>query len=167
MYLLTNVMDHRRLKVKSASRIYRLRWGVELFYRTLKQTLDRAKLRSRSGRRCRLELEWLLIALSIVALMGVEATHRAGDDPRRISPANLVRTIRFSLGSMITPEKLERQLSLSLRDNYQRRSSKASRHSPKTRNTPYPLKLRPPWLRKATRDERKQAENLRSLKRAA
>jgi len=73
VYLLTNVLDSRRLSRRQAGAIYRERWGVELFYRTFKRTLGFAKLQSRSGRRAKIELEWGLVALGIATLLGVEA----------------------------------------------------------------------------------------------
>src|SRR5205814_723634 len=46
VYLLTNVLDAARLSRKAAGKIYRLRWGAELFYRTLNRTLGFWKLAS-------------------------------------------------------------------------------------------------------------------------
>jgi len=97
VFLLTNVLDHRQLKRAAAGKIYRRRWGVELFYRTLKRTLGYAKLRSRSGTRAAVELEWGLIALWIMAMMGIERLRKRRINCWRLSPALLVRTLRTSL----------------------------------------------------------------------
>ncbi len=50
VYLLTNVLNARCLSDAMASRLYTLRWGIELQFRTLKQTFGRRTLRSRTPR---------------------------------------------------------------------------------------------------------------------
>ncbi|HYD83840.1 MAG TPA: transposase, partial [Opitutus sp.] len=51
VHLLTSVLDARRLSLANARELYRQRWGVELQFRTLKQTFGRSKLRSRTADR--------------------------------------------------------------------------------------------------------------------
>jgi hypothetical protein len=51
MYLLTNVLDEKTLTNAEAVRLYQLRWGVELQFRSIKQTFGRRKLRSRTPER--------------------------------------------------------------------------------------------------------------------
>src|SRR5262249_29590849 len=48
MHLLTNVRDEKALSGAEAVRLYRQRWGIELQFRTVKQTFGRRKLRSRT-----------------------------------------------------------------------------------------------------------------------
>ncbi len=164
VFLLTNVLDARCLSRRTAGAIYRLRWGVELFYRTLKRTLGYAKLRSKASRRARLELEWGLITMAIVAMMGIDALARRGRDPRRLSLASVLYALRASLfrGGIGPPRQAKAQLSraleLAVKDDYQRKSAKRSRHRPITRLTPRPLVLKPPRLRPATIQERKRAQ---------
>lgn len=164
VYLVTNVLDRSRLSKRSAGKIYRLRWGVELFYRTLKRTLGYAKLRSRSGRRGKIELEWGLVAATIIALIGTHALHRRHRDPRRLSPAGILRVLRASLlrGDGARPGtamlSLDREIARAVKDPYQRRKSKRSRHNPETKNTPFPRYLKPPRLRRATPKERRHAK---------
>jgi hypothetical protein len=158
VYLLTNILDSRQLSRKDAGVIYRLRWGVELFYRTFKRTMDFAKLQSRAGRRAKIELEWALIALTIATLLGLDALKRSRRDVRRLSPAMLVETLRSALLREATvAQQCLRRLSTSLKDQYQRRSSKQSRHRLITRNTPKPLILNPPLIRNATAQEKRDA----------
>lgn len=162
VYLLTNVLDRRLLSDAAAGKIYRLRWGVELFYRTLKRTLGYAKLRSRTGRRARVELEWGMVTLCIVAMLGVERLHRRKVDPRRWSLASLLRPLRTALlrgGPPHTPRRasrdLDRALGRAFRDNYTRRAPKQSRHRPVTHSTPSTEARKPPRVRNATADERR------------
>lgn len=161
VYLLTNVLNPQGLSKKAAGTIYRKRWGVELFYRTLKRTLGCAKLRSKAARRARIELEWTLVALTIATLVGVDALLKRRRDPRKLSPAQLIRTLREALrcdgtGRSQTRLALERALGNSLRDSYHRRRSKQSRHRLVTRNTPT-THLQPPLVHRATTQERKHA----------
>jgi hypothetical protein len=159
VYLLTNVLDRRRLSRKAAGKIYRLRWGAELFYRAFKRTLGFVKLKSRSSRRARVELEWALVACCIMTLLGINAMCRRRVDPRGISVAGLWRILRKSLHhgrpGRDSGLRLRRALSRCLRDRYQRRGSKASRHGPRTKNTPKRHLLKPPKIRAATAKERR------------
>ena len=97
VYLLTNVLDAKRLSKKAAGKIYRLRWGAELFYRAFKRTLGFVKLKSKSSRRAQVELEWGLVSCCITTLLGINAMGRRRVDPRRISAAGLWRVLRKSL----------------------------------------------------------------------
>jgi hypothetical protein len=154
VYLLTNVLDPKRLSRKAAGTIYRRRWGVELFYRTLKRTLGRAKLRSQAARRARIELEWTLVALTLGTMLGIDAAVKRRRDPQRLSPAQWIRTLRASLRADSaapgrSPAALERALGRCLKDAYPRRKPKGSRHRITSTNTPT-LRLKPPTVHKAT-----------------
>src|SRR4029078_5890421 len=63
VYLVTSVCSAKRLSDSQIVELYRRRWGIELFYRHLKQTFQRRKLRSTSAENARLELEWSLVGL--------------------------------------------------------------------------------------------------------
>jgi hypothetical protein len=161
VYLLTNILDKRRLSRNAAGKIYRLRWGAELFYRTFKRTLGLVKLKSQSGRRARVELEWGLVACCIMTLLGASAMGRRKVDPRRMSAAGLWRVLRKSLHhgrpGRDSGRRLRCALSRCVRDTYQRRGAKASRHRPRTKNTPKRHRLKPPKIRAATAKERRFA----------
>jgi hypothetical protein len=45
--MLTSVLDSQRLPRAQIVRFYQLRWGIDVEFRGLKQTLDRAQLRCR------------------------------------------------------------------------------------------------------------------------
>jgi len=161
VHLLTNVLDSRRLSRKAAGLIYRKRWGVELFYRTLKQTLGCAKLRSKAARRARLELEWTLAALTVAVLLGIDALRRGRKSPKSLSMAALLSTLREALRGdlgdwMGSRRTLNGVLADCVQDAYPRRRPKRSRHRPRTGNTPK-TPLQPPVVRKATTEERREA----------
>ena len=69
MYLLTNVLESERLDDATAARLYAMRWGVEVTFRALKQTLGRRKLLSDSPRNARAELSWAMIGLWTLLLV--------------------------------------------------------------------------------------------------
>jgi hypothetical protein len=164
VYLLTNVLDHRRLKPAAAGRIYRQRWGAELFYRALKRTLGYTKLQSRSGLRAEVELEWALITMSILALLGTAQLNPRRPAPPRPSPAGLLRALRRTLLQGRPTRRVRSELAAALRrafqDRYQRHGSKASRHRPMNRNTPAPAGHQPPQVRTATAHERNRATQI-------
>ena len=66
---------------RQASVLYEMRWGVEVFYRSLKQTLCRRKMLSRAPRQARMELGWTMVGLRLLGLLSVEAIMRSGKDP--------------------------------------------------------------------------------------
>jgi hypothetical protein len=162
LWLLTNVLDAKRLSKKSAGTIYRLRWGAELFYRTFKRTLAFFKLHCRSATRGKVELEWALMACWTMTLMGIDALRSHRRDPRRMSPAGLVYTMRYALlhtksAGPASLKRFQNQLALAHRDNYCRHRPKQSRHRPKTTNTPT-AQLQPPTVHKATAKQRQLAK---------
>ena len=68
VYLVTSIVSQRRLTDRQVVELYARRWGIELFYRHLKQTFQRRKLRSARAENARLELEWSLTGLWAMAL---------------------------------------------------------------------------------------------------
>ena len=160
MYLLTN-LPGERLSDEQASILYEMRWGVELFYRSMKQTLARRKMLSRAPAKARAELSWTLVGLQLLGLLSVEQILRSGRDPLSWSVAMSLRAVRLAMIDH-KPRKpctggLLGCLSRAVQDSYQRRSSKTAR------NWPHKKKDRPPGppkFRNATRTEVKTAQQL-------
>lgn len=163
VYLLTNVFDRSRLSDESAGVLYRMRWGVEVFYRSYKQTLEQRKLRSDSPRQARWELHWGLTALLLLGLMSVEAIVAEGHDPLSLSVASALRHVRHA---MRTTRCWRRQgdlrvlLASAIKDGYRRRGSKTARDWPHKKKESPPGA---PQIRPATRVELKQAQKLRNV----
>jgi len=67
MWMLTNVLEPSRLTSEQIVKFYKMRWGIEIEFRGLKQTLDRTKLRCRNSQRLMAELNWSLLAMAIRA----------------------------------------------------------------------------------------------------
>jgi hypothetical protein len=175
VWMLTSVLPASRLSAAQITRLYQLRWGIEVEFRGLKQTLDRGKLRCRNDRRVFAELHWSLLAMAVAELMALKeqlAARSTADggavDPRRRSLANAMRALRHALariGERPPPGRdVSALLRLAVTDAYRRHSSKTARYRP-----PNP-DARPcgnPKLRRLTLDERIKLANTNTQKNAA
>jgi hypothetical protein len=135
VYVVTN-LSKSRLSDRQAATIYGARWGVEVFFRTFKQTFGCRKLRSRCAPNAQLELDWSLLGLWGVCLLGTRELHASGHAPARLSPAAAIhafqRTLReYRLRPDTPAETLWVQLRLARLDDYQRHSAKTSRAYPR------------------------------------
>ena len=161
MHLLSSVLDKTRLSDTAACDFYSMRWGIELHYRALKQTLARRKLRSDAPRTAEMELRWAMIGLWLLTLMTADAIDRGGNDIRRLSVAMALRRIRAAMSAPTTRSRsagLGRQLAGAVRDAYIRKTSKRARdwaHKKK------PEPIGEPRARIATRTEVREARRLR------
>jgi hypothetical protein len=160
MCLLTNVFDTARLSDETAATLYRMRWGVEVFFRTYKQTMNNRKLRSRSPRAARWELHWGITALLLLGLMSVAQIISRGRDPLSLSVAQALRVVRRAMRS---PDRccgrgtLPLQFSKALKDGYRRMSSKTARDCPRKKREKPPGT---PRIRAATRSETRRAQRI-------
>jgi IS4 transposase len=81
LYLLTSVRDPEQLSDAQAGGLYRMRWGVELGYRSLKQVGDEARLRSHKPAQALFELPGRLLGLRLLGLVSAWSILQAGGDP--------------------------------------------------------------------------------------
>lgn len=150
VYLVTSVLDPAELTDDEAGEIYAARWGIEVNYRTLKQTLELPALRSQTPETCYLELTWMILSEWLLKLMNVRALHQTGVDPLRGSPAQTRDVVRRCLRNERPCRRTRRSLAAVLTtcqlDNYQRTRSKASRNYPrkKTQRPPGPPHFKSP-----------------------
>ena len=94
VYLVTNILDPRELPNAAAAQLYQLRWGIELQFRTIKQTFGRSKLRSKTPDRALRELDWSLLGLWMIQLFAVKEQLAIGQPPARSSAALAIHAIR-------------------------------------------------------------------------
>jgi hypothetical protein len=168
VYLVTNILDDKELTNKQASLIYRGRWGIELQFRSLKQTYGRSKLRARTPEIAEIELHWSLLGLTLLQLLAMKEQTRAGEPADKTSIAAVLRIIR----SMIADPSETRPPSASLpnrmrnatTDSYQRHSKKQSRNYPRRKEEPC---TGAPIILMATEEQRERARNILADKRAA
>ncbi len=160
MWLVTNVLDKKALTNKSAGVLYDMRWGVEVFYRSLKQTLQKRKMLSHSPEAAKCELTWTMFGLWLLGLMSVSQLLERGLDPLRWSPAGARDRIRKSM-RLILRGRLDRALlsdmGLALKDDYHRRGSK------KARDWPHKKKEQPPGEPKIQSSTMKQRQLIKRL----
>jgi hypothetical protein len=93
--LLTSVLDPRELGDAGVAAVYALRWGIELFYRTLKQTLGRDRLLGDAPGHAADEAHWAMAGLWVLGLMMAAAGDPAGP---RASPAAALAAVRDAIG---------------------------------------------------------------------
>lgn len=133
VYLLTNVQKSR-LSDATAAKLYRLRWGIEVMWRDLKQTLGHHTVLSRTPERAGAELDWALAGLWLLQLLGGSRMKQAKLSPQSHSPAQTLRAVRGCLtGGRSRRQSLHTKLGLARKDTYRRRGDKAARHRPRKR----------------------------------
>lgn len=158
--LLTNILDPHVLSDETLQSIYRLRWGIEIHFRTFKQTWNFTKLNSRTPATVLCEQRWRVISMWFLQWLGARALADAGESPRRLSGASLRRAIRARLDDVTSGKRggmLSTSLSACLVDCYVRTSSKTRRKWPAKRKMKHPT---PPKLRTASTTEIATAKQL-------
>lgn len=132
VHLLTSVLEAKRLSTARAGKLYRQRWGVELQFRTLKQTFGRTKLRSRTAERALVELDWSLFGLWIIQLFAVKEQIEIAQPPERSSAATAIGIFRDLVRDrqrIVTgPKVLTMRLRAAIKDDYRRRKAKQGRY---------------------------------------
>lgn len=165
MYLVTNVLGPRALSTSLLKRLYPLRWGVELQFRTIKQTYGRGKLRSRKADHALAELEWSLIALTMIQLLAIREQIKLEIPPERTSVGQAIKAIQHAIDTwnetLPPAERLTHQLRTATKDNYVRKKPKAARYRPDYKDKP---KATRPIIINATK---KQTKAYREFLRAA
>lgn len=168
--LLTSVLDPFQLSPQEMVRFYKMRWGIEVEFRGLKQTLERAKLRSHNPERLLAELNWSIMAVAVAELFALkEQLSKRGDTSEKEPPASptkrsLAKTIRAIRGCLrnlnevpLSGQDLPSLLRRAVTDSYQRKTSKKARYRPPN---PDRKPLGDPNLRKLRPDERTKLKNL-------
>ncbi len=139
VYLVTSVLDERTLPDRRVIDLYRLRWGVELFYRHFKQTFGRRKLRSHRGDNAEVEATWSFLGLWALGLHGQVELAADAIPASAIGVAGLLRAYRGSMKAYRSRpepgESLWERPGAAVIDGY-RRSSKASRDYPRKKREP-------------------------------
>jgi Transposase DDE domain len=166
MHLLTSVLDRSKLSNAAVRKMYRLRWGVELLFRAIKQTMQLRKARSWTPQASALELQWGMAGVWMLGLLALQEQCRdltkEGKPAGVWSAATVLRVIRRAIDdSLKRGPSLARLLRKAVKDGYVRRKSK------KAIDWPHKKREKPPGnprRRKATAAEVRAA---RALKAAA
>lgn len=150
---------------KQIVRFYKMRWGIEVEFRGLKQTIDKHTLRCRDADRLLVELDWSLRAMAVAELLALREQIAAAEakrrptsyDPNDRSLANTMRTLRRcmrNLNKHSTPDDgVLYQLSQAVVQRYHNRTDKRARYR---RKNPDKKPLGEPTVRKLTAQQRKR-----------
>jgi hypothetical protein len=152
VWLLTNVLDGRRLSAASAATFYRWRWENEGQFRAYKRTLAKMKLVSRTVRLVHREAEGSLLALQLMLAQGALAVSQQrgqGEEQPVCSPRKVLLAIRQEMYGLLRRghAKYHERLRLAVRERRQRTSAKAVREWPRRKPHKAP---KPPRLLKLT-----------------
>jgi hypothetical protein len=166
MWMLTSVLERKQLGKKQITRFYKMRWGMEVEFRGLKQTIDKHTLRCRNSKRLMVELDWSIRGMAYAELIALReqipspaVKGKSGQDydPRDRSLANTIRALRKGMRNLnkdCAPEDgLLYQLSLATVQRYENRTDKRARYRPKN---PDEKPLGDPTVRKMTAEEREK-----------
>lgn len=163
MWMLTSVLDPRQLTHKQLVRLYKMRWGIELEFRGLKQTIDKHQLRCRNSDRLLVELNWSLCGMAVAELLALceqiasrpEKQSHDDYDPQDRSLANTMRALRRSMRNLTKycdpRENLLQELSKATVQRYKNRTDKRARYRPAN---PDKKPLGEPTVRKLNPKER-------------
>lgn len=126
--LLTNILDPRKLSRRAALELYRRRWDVELFFRTVKQTMQRRKMRSGQPVHARLELAFTLLGAWMLLILGPRT--------RRVSHAAVLGVFRAVAAGACGIGAWNSRLGRCLIDRYRRTTSRKAWNWPHKKNEP-------------------------------
>ncbi len=156
MYLVTNVLNKRELSDAAVAKLYPLRWGVELQFRSTKQTFGRGKLRCRNADHVLAELDCSMVALTVIQLFAIKEQIQLDMPPDRMSVAAALRAVRDAMNNWLEPasgeESLKHQLLEAIVDSYDRQSKKQARYQPKYKDKP---KVTKPIVKNASSRQKK------------
>jgi hypothetical protein len=163
VWLLTNVLDRRRLPAASAAAFYRRRWESEGQSRAYKRALAKVKLVSRAVRLAHREAEGSLLALQLMPAQGVLAQAAPRCRPAAgpvCSPREVLLAIRRELHGLARRghRAYAERLRQAVRERRPRASAKAVRDGP--RRCPHRAP-KPPRLLKLTARRKAQMARLK------
>jgi hypothetical protein len=159
-WLVTDVTDPRELPRSLASELYRRRWGIEVAFRSLKQILERRKVRSCTAAHARAELAWSVVGMWTLMLAGAWALAK-GCGPPRLSVAGTLAAVRHAMHTPMSDRALKQRLRRCLIEKRERTSSKKAYRWAHKKNSKPPGK---PRITKATPAQVKAAKALRQRK---
>jgi len=164
VHLLSSVLERSRLTDAAVRRMYKLRWGIEVLFRSIKQTMDLRKAKSWTPAASAQELEWGMMGVWLLGLMALQKQARKaeqGSTPTsQWSAGKTLRLIRRAIhGSMGRGPSLAAKLQDAVRDGYRRRGPRASADYPRKKREKPPGD---PRQRLATRSEVRIAARLKA-----
>lgn len=161
IFLLTSVLSPTELSDQQIVTAYKRRWGIELYYRHLKQTYGIHKLKSRSPDAAYVEMTWAFLGLWCMGLYALKQLIGKGIEPKRLSFAKLIRAFRQIMRDYKHEAKSRKSLCQILReavtDQYVR-GDKTSHDYPRKKKEKPPGH---PVIRNATKAETQLAKGIK------
>lgn len=140
VYLITSVLKQTDLSNAQVVELYRRRWGIELFYRHLKQTYGKRKLRSAAAANARVELQWSMLGLWCMGFYALVEARRVQTVPSKLSVAQMLKAFRRTMRDYRLPAEdgwnLRRVLQTAIIDSYIRGNKTSRRYPRKKQETP-------------------------------
>ena len=163
MCLLTSVLEEQAMSMAEAVELYRRRWGIEVLYRGLKQTLGRRKMLSDNPVNAGVELDWTMAGYWMLGLLLWE--QRGDKAPVGCGVAAALRLVRQAMaGRGDQRSRFAASWQRLAVDRYRRWRPKAARDWPHKKNEP---PCGTPKVRMATTLEVQRAKQLARLRTAA
>jgi len=161
VWLLTNVLEPKRLSATTAARFYRWRWENEGQFRAYKRTLAKVKMVSRSVRLVHREAEGSLLALQLMLAQGALAQRPVASKTAEpaCSPRKVLLAIRDEMYGRLRRghAKYYERLQNAKRERRERTSAKAIRSWPRRKPHKAP---KPPKLLKLTAEKKARISRL-------
>jgi len=161
VWLLTNVMEAKRLSLTTAARFYRWRWENEGQFRAYKRTLAKVKMVSRGVRLVHREAEGSLLALQLMLAQGILAQYARAKvrNETACSPRQILLAIRDEMYGRLKRghAKYYEKLENAKREQRERTSAKAVRPWPRRKPHKAP---KPPKILKLTAERRARISRL-------
>jgi hypothetical protein len=167
IYLVTNVLGAAKLSDRQAGMLYEMRWGVEVFFRSYKQTLNRRSVKSRAPATALVEVAATVLGLWLLGLLTVKRLASRGVDPLHWSAAKARDAVRQAMraplargrrGHCRRSNNLDQALAFASKDCYPRHGKKAARNYPRKKRERPPG---PPKIKQATPQQRRIAKQLK------
>jgi hypothetical protein len=166
MWMLTSVLSSKELSAKQIIKYYQMRWGIEVEFRGLKQTLDNGKIQCRNSERALVELDWSIRGMAIAKLLALREQIKTAEEeestdytPTDLSLSNTIRALRHAMrNAHQTPKEnasLLLKLACALVQGYNNGTDKKARYRPQN---PDKKPLGDPKVRKPTPKEKAQIE---------
>jgi hypothetical protein len=159
----TTILSRSKLSDEQIAEIYRLRWGIEGWFRCLKQTFGRRVLLSKTAAHAEVELQWSIVGLALIQLHGIKALIDRGLDPHKLSEAEAIRVIQSTILQIdFTPRTrkvLSHRLKAAVLDDYVRTRPKQGCHVHRKKTT---KPTGQPQIVTATEEQRRDARRLQT-----
>ena len=132
LFLLTDVLDAKKLTLAQAEQFYRMRWGCEGFFRLYKRTVGKVKLLGRTVKEVHREAEGSLLAVQLLLAQGAQARLLYGHKHEQGSGRCLILEVRREILEQLCGKKrgrnrFQQRLAEARRRERQRRSAKVKR----------------------------------------